>query len=294
MTDHVVLDLLVEANPVREVPDTVWTESDADYLASIRDRSPRMTDPMSPEPSSRGSLLLVAAALALIVGVGFVLLTDDGDTASELAAPTTQQVTSTTTPVDDWEETEIFFFAGSAGQYRTGSSFFAQFRVDLPDGWARTFQSSPESWKCPLPQARVRKPGPSVLRRFADGARLLPVGRRHHSRLPPVARCCRDHGAGAGIRGWGRRIGLQHVHRPGRRHHSTAERRRSLRHPARTGHLGVRPGCGWDPCHHPGGQPNGWGLLPRSPTGAQLNRMAGAAGVTSGSASPKQRSSAHL
>ena len=138
MRDHVVMDLLRQGNPADEVPDSIWAEPEVDYLASIQDRSRLMSDRSSNGSSRVRTAWLAAAALVVVAGVVAVLTSNNEKAAPELAAPTTQ-ATTTTAALDDWEETEILFFAGPAGQYRTGSTFFAQFRVDLPDGWARTF-----------------------------------------------------------------------------------------------------------------------------------------------------------
>lgn len=68
-------------------------------------------------------------------------------TVAQLSATTpvpTTTVASTTTTLDEWERVQVLFFAGPAGDYRSGAGFFSEFKFTLPEGWARAFPELPD------------------------------------------------------------------------------------------------------------------------------------------------------
>ncbi len=103
-------------------------------------------------------------SVAVIAGVAALANQGDETSAADPVAPTTsikqaapqpdptepattslsEEVTEPAPETDPWEEVPILFYSGPEGVYRTGTGFFAQFQVALPEGWARAFPELPD------------------------------------------------------------------------------------------------------------------------------------------------------
>ncbi len=102
----------------------------------------------------------VGVTLVVVAGVAVFANSGDETSGDDPAAPTTsvdqadapdplptnpaEEEAEPEPVVDPWESIPILFYSGPEGVYRTGTGFFAQFQVALPEGWMRAFPELPD------------------------------------------------------------------------------------------------------------------------------------------------------
>jgi hypothetical protein len=183
-----VIALFEEGNPVPDLDGLETIDLDATaYLATLSQRSSEVTDldinekekapekrPMTP--------WLIAAVVALVIGVAFAVMNQGAENAPVATTPTTVADAAPTTvsppttadqpdtTIDAAEaawETIPLFLGGPAGHYRS-LRFVPAFSFDAPDGWAPLLDRPSDDVYGLYPSQGRQQTGGVYLFRFDD------------------------------------------------------------------------------------------------------------------------------